>query len=282
MSPHKEWGEADMGIIKIQNLTRDYGGGKGVFDISFAVEEGEVFGFLGPNGAGKTTTIRHLMGFVRPEKGTCTIKGMDCRRQREIIQATAGYLAGEISMFDEMTGAEYLKFIEEYREKGICERKKDLMDRFELDGSVRIRKMSKGMKQKLGIIAAFMPNPDILILDEPTSGLDPLMQQRFVSLICEEKKQGKTILMSSHIFEEVEKTCDRVGLIRSGRMVTISSIENLKRQHSRTYRVTLEDEEQAGSFAHDFSGQAAGKQVILEKMQSLEEIFLEYYGEEKK
>lgn len=271
-----------MSVIEISHLTRDYGNGKGIFDVSFDVNEGEVFGFLGPNGAGKTTTIRHLMGFINAEKGTCKINGLDCMNDRETIQKDLGYLAGEIALFDEMTGDEYLRFVSSYRGEKASKRKNDLIERFELDGSVRIKKMSKGMKQKIGIIAAFMHDPKILILDEPTSGLDPLMQQRFVSLIKEERERGKTILMSSHIFEEVEKTCDRVGLIREGKMSDISSIESLRAEHSRKYRVTLENAEEARLFANDFSGKADGREVVLEKLQTLEEIFLKYYGEDER
>ena len=270
-----------MSVIEVRHLTRDYGGGRGVFDVSFDVQAGEVFGFLGPNGAGKTTTIRHLMGFIKAQSGTCSICGLDCMKDREKIQSQTGYLAGEISLFDEMTGKEYLTFLERYRGEVASERKKDLIDRFELDCSVKIRKMSKGMKQKTGIVAAFMADPQILILDEPTSGLDPLMQQRFVSLIREEKQRGKSILMSSHSFEEVEKTCDTVGLIRLGRMSDIRSMEELRKAHSHTYTVTLDGPQLARRFAKDFSGRAEGNRVTVEKLQTLEEIFLEYYGEEE-
>ena len=176
-----------MSAIKIENLVRDYGGGKGVFDVSFHVNQGEAFGFLGPNGAGKTTTIRHLMGFLKPKSGRCIIDGLDCWNDRDKVQARLGYIPGEISFFEDMTGAEFLKFITEYRKIGRKSRKEELLERFELDPKSKIKKMSKGMKQKLGIAAAFMHDPDILILDVPTSGLDPLMQNRFIELIAEEK-----------------------------------------------------------------------------------------------
>ena len=231
-----------MSVIKIENLVRDYGGGKGIFDISFHVNQGEAFGFLGPNGAGKTTTIRHLMGFLKPRSGKCTVDGLDCFRERDKIQARLGYIPGEISFFDDMSGAEYLRFIAEYRKIDARNRMEELLERFELDPKSKIRKMSKGMKQKLGIVAAFMHDPDILILDEPTSGLDPLMQNRFVNLVAEEKEHGKTILMSSHMFEEVERTCDRIGIIREGRMMAVDSAATLREKHTRSYTVTLESE----------------------------------------
>ena len=270
-----------MSVIKIENLVRDYGNGKGVFDISFHVNKGEAFGFLGPNGAGKTTTIRHLMGFLKPQSGRCTIDGMDCWREREKVQARLGYIPGEISFFEDVSGAEFLKFIAEYRKIGTQNRKDELLARFELDTKGKIMRMSKGMKQKLGIVAAFMHDPDIIILDEPTSGLDPLMQNRFIDLISDEKKRGKTILMSSHIFEEVERTCGRIGIIQNGRMAAVDDADTLRRRHTRSYTVSLEDEASAEAFAADFGGTRTGLSVTVTTKQSLEEIFMNYYGGEK-
>ena len=270
-----------MSVIKVESLVRDYGGGKGVFDISFHVKQGEAFGFLGPNGAGKTTTIRHLMGFLKPRSGSCTMGGLDCWRDRDKVQARLGYIPGEISFFEDISGAEFLKFIAEYRRIGTQNRKGELLERFELNPKTKIKKMSKGMKQKLGIVAAFMHDPDILILDEPTSGLDPLMQSRFIYLIADEKKHGKTILMSSHMFEEVERTCDRVGIIRQGRMVAVDDAAALRERHTRNYTVTLANESDAQAFAADFSGIQNGLEVTVTTKQSLEEIFMNYYGGEK-
>ncbi len=270
-----------MSVIKVESLVRDYGGGKGVFDISFHVKQGEAFGFLGPNGAGKTTTIRHLMGFLKPKSGSCTMDGLDCWRNRDKVQARLGYIPGEISFFEDISGAEFLKFIAEYRKIGTQNRKGELLERFELNPKTKIKKMSKGMKQKLGIVAAFMHDPDILILDEPTSGLDPLMQSRFIDLIADEKKHGKTILMSSHMFEEVERTCDRIGIIRQGRMVAVDDAAALRERHTRNYTVTLADESEAQAFAADFSGIRNGLEVTVTTKQSLEEIFMNYYGGEK-
>ena len=270
-----------MSVIKVESLVRDYGGGKGVFDISFHVKQGEAFGFLGPNGAGKTTTIRHLMGFLKPKSGSCTMGGLDCWRDRDKVQARLGHIPGEISFFDDMSGAEFLKFIAEYRRIGTQNRKGELLERFELNPKTKIKKMSKGMKQKLGIVAAFMHDPDILILDEPTSGLDPLMQSRFIDLIADEKKHGKTILMSSHMFEEVERTCDRIGIIRQGRMVAVDDAAALRERHTRNYTVTLANESDAQAFAADFSGIQNGLEVTVTTKQSLEEIFMNYYGGEK-
>ena len=270
-----------MSVIEIINLTRDYGNNKGIFNVSFEVNEGEVFGFLGPNGAGKTTTIRHLMGFINNKFGECFINKMNCWTEREKIQKTLGYIPGEISFFEDMTGTEFLKFMSKYRGISSFERQKELLSRFELNPDVKIKKMSKGMKQKIGIVCAFMHDPDILILDEPTSGLDPLMQNRFIELIAEEKKKGRTILLSSHIFEEVERTCDRIGIIRNGRMVTVDAVETLRERHMHSYEVTLKTPEEAERFAKDFEGVASGVTVKVSSKQSLENIFMDYYGGEK-
>jgi len=294
-----------MAICEVQGLTRDYGNGRGVFDLSFSINQGEVFGFLGPNGAGKTTTIRHLMGFLKPEKGYCTIGGKDCWKDRADIQKTLGYIPGEMVFFDDMTGIEFLNFMMKYRKVKSNGRTKELLDRFELDPRSKLKKMSKGMKQKVGIVAAFMHDPEVLILDEPTSGLDPLMQSRFIELVLEEKARGKTILMSSHIFEEVERTCNRVAIIKNGRLVAMDEVEKLKAAQARKYVITLENEEAAAAFAgeglHVFEVSKNQVTVIVQNNikelisvmnrypvtniitpnQSLEEIFMQYYGGDK-
>lgn len=268
-------------IIEVEHLTRDYGGGRGVFDVSFQVAAGEVFGFLGPNGAGKTTTIRHLMGFLKAKEGGCRINGLDCFRDREKVQQMLGYLPGEISFFDDMTGIEFLDFVSGYRKDKGDSRRKELMDMFDLNPHGKIKKMSKGMKQKVGIVAAFMHDPQILILDEPTSGLDPLMQNRFIELVEAEREKGKTILMSSHMFEEVERTCHRIGIIRAGKLVAMDQVEALREQYMTPYTVTLESEEMAKAFAKDFQGVCQGRSVTVSAKRSLEEVFMQYYGGEE-
>lgn len=265
-------------MIFIDHLTRDYGGGKGVFDVSLSVPEGETFGFLGPNGAGKTTVIRHLMGFIRPNPGICTINQLNCWTDSDKVQKFVGYVPGEISFFDDMSGTDLLKFLEKYRGIGRENRKKDLIDRFELDAGMKIRRMSKGTKQKLAITAALMHDPLVLIFDEPTSGLDPLMQSRFVELIREEKKRGKTIFLSSHMFEEVERTCDRIGIIRSGQLVAVDTVDALRKRHVRSYTVRLDTEEAAKAFAKDFDGICDGPCVTISAKLSLEDIFMNCYG----
>lgn len=237
--------------IEVCHLTKDYGGGKGVFDLSFCVKRGEILGFLGQNGAGKTTTIRHLLGFLTPEKGNVSILGMDCRRQAETIQKSLGYIPGEISFLDDMSGIQFLRFLAKYRGMRDFSRAEELIRRFELDPSGKIRKMSKGMKQKIAMVAAFMDCPSVLILDEPTSGLDPLMQKRFTELLLEEKERGAAILMSSHIFEEIEKVCDRVAVIRQGKLVAVQEMEEVKRQRKKCFLVTFENEAEAARFVSE-------------------------------
>lgn len=291
-----------MSTCEIQGLTRDYGKGRGVFDLSFSIGQGEVFGFLGPNGAGKTTTIRHLMGFLKPTKGHCTIDGMDCWKKSADIQKDLGYIPGEMAFFDDMTGADFLSFVAKYRKLKTTAFMQALLDRFELDARARLKKMSKGMKQKVGIVAAFMHDPGVLILDEPTSGLDPLMQNRFIELVLEEKARGKTILMSSHMFEEVERTCHRVAIIKDGRLVATDSVDALKAAQAKKYVITLENAESALAFAGEGLNVSAVSQNqvtvtvqnditefisvmhrypvtnISALNQSLEEIFMQYYG----
>lgn len=234
--------------IEVCHLTKDYGGGKGIFDLSFCVRQGEILGFLGQNGAGKTTTIRHLLGFLTPEKGNASILGMDCRREAETIQKSLGYIPGEISFLDDMSGIQFLQFLAKYRGMKDFSRAEELIRRFELDPFGKIRKMSKGMKQKIAMVAAFMDAPSVLILDEPTSGLDPLMQKRFTELLLEEKERGAAILMSSHIFEEIEKVCDRVAVIRQGKLVAVQEMEEVKRQRKKRFLVTFESEIEAARF----------------------------------
>jgi ABC-2 type transport system ATP-binding protein len=235
-------------MIEVKNLTQIYKSGKGIFDVTFDVKEGEVFGYLGPNGAGKTTTIRNLMGFMNPSEGSAYINKLNCRENSATLMETIGYLPGEMNMFDTMTGNEFIKFIADMRNLKDLTKMQQLIERFELDASGLIKKMSKGMKQKLGIVVAFMHDPQVLILDEPTSGLDPLMQQVFMDLIVEEKKAGKTILMSSHIFEEVQRLCDRVAVIKDGKIVAIEDVDDLDNLNNKTFVITTEDTEKVLAF----------------------------------
>lgn len=289
-----------MSVIEMSGVIRDYGGGKGIFDLDLSVGEGEVFGFLGPNGAGKTTAIRHMMGFIKAQSGSVSVNGMDAWVKRAEIQRTLGYIPGEMSFFDDMTGSGFFRFIADYRKLRSGSRIKELTERFELNPHVKLRKMSKGMKQKVGIIAAFMHDPAVLILDEPTSGLDPLMQNRFIELIQQEQRRGKTVLMSSHMFEEVGRTCSRVAIIRAGRICATERIGFLESAQLKKYTVTFSSESAAEAFARDFDTQTHDLSVtvvikndlsgfisqmakypvtnISAPALSLEEVFLQYYG----
>ncbi len=232
-----------MSLITVSHLIKDYGHGRGVFDINISVNKGECYGFLGPNGAGKTTTIRHLMGFSKPQSGSTAIDGKDSWENAALLQNTVGYLPGEIALPSGITGAEFLDMMAKMRHVDDRRYLQTLLDRFELDPNVDTKKMSLGVKRKLAVVTAFMHDPDILILDEPTSGLDPIMQQTFIDYIMEEKKRGKTIFLSSHIFHEVDATCDRIAIIKDGKIVSEFDAEQLKEESDRIYRITCRDME---------------------------------------
>ncbi|MDR3541619.1 MAG: ABC transporter ATP-binding protein [Desulfosporosinus sp.] len=241
-----------VGITKLYPQERNRKKGEptkdiyGLKEVTFRVNEGEVFGFLGPNGAGKTTMIRHLMGFIRPDAGFAQIKGLDCWQNSRAVKSLVSYLPGEMNFLEQMSGLEFLKLMSGmHGDRPIYQKRRDVLSaRLELNLKQPIRKMSKGMKQKLGIIYALMLDSEVLILDEPTSGLDPLMQKVFVDLVLEEKLQGKTIFISSHMFPEVERTCDRVGIIRNGQLATVEGIQALRQAQQRTFEITVENEEQ--------------------------------------
>ncbi|MDR0850451.1 MAG: ABC transporter ATP-binding protein [Christensenellaceae bacterium] len=235
-------------VIKVKNLTKDYGQGRGVFDISFEVFKGEVFGFLGPNGAGKTTTIRHLLGFSKPQSGSTEIAGLDCWKQPSLVQEKLGYLAGEIAYPENLTGWKFIKQIAEMRKVDL-KKAEELCDYFQLKPHGELKRMSKGMKQKIALVIAFMHDAEIIILDEPTSGLDPLMQSRFCNLISKEKARGKTILMSSHMFEEVEKTCDRVAIIKQGKIIAEVKMKDIEHKKDKEYEVRFKDKKDAEAFS---------------------------------
>ena len=191
-------------VISIRNLTKDYGKGRGIFDISFDVPKGCVFGYCGTNGSGKTTTLRNIMGFIKPDKGSVTVKGMDAWKEADEIKKYIGYLPGEIAFPQVETGSEFLKIQAETLGLKDMSKAEVIINALQLDPTANLKRMSKGMKQKTAIAAAFMHSPEIIILDEPTTGLDPLMRDVFVQLIKSEKARGATILMSNHMFDELE------------------------------------------------------------------------------
>lgn len=240
-----------MNVIDVEHLTKDYGFGRGVFDVSIHVEKGEVFGFLGPNGAGKSTTIRHLMGFSRADEGEVKIFGEPTFDKYYEILKRVGYIPGEIALPAGLTGKEFIKMMQDLTGIHNEERLKMLRDIFELDDAsllCDVKRMSLGVKRKLAVVSAFMSDPEVLILDEPTSGLDPVMQERFVDFIHEEKKRGKTILLSSHIFSEIDNTCDRIAIIKDGKIVSEFVANDLKHASRKYYTVDFKTEAEKKKF----------------------------------
>ncbi len=215
-------------IIETTNLTKRYGHSRGIQNVTLSVEQGEVFGFLGPNGAGKTTTIRTLMGLLRPSGGRSTIGGLDCWRQSVEVKRLVGYLPGELSLDPTLTGGQIIEYFANLRGGVDQTYLRALVDRLELDPSRHFREYSHGNKQKVGLVQAFMHRPRLLILDEPTSGLDPLNQQEFNKMLIEVKGDGRSVFLSSHILPEVEQTCDHVGIIREGTLITVSAVAALR------------------------------------------------------
>jgi ABC-2 type transport system ATP-binding protein len=224
-------------VIVVERLTKSYGSTPGVVDLDFSVGPGEVFGYLGPNGAGKTTTIRTLLDLIRPTSGRARIFAMDSHADAAAIRRRLGYLPGELALYETLTGAEFLRFVGSLRGGVSWSRVVSLAERLDLDLHHRIRSLSHGNKQKVGLVQAFMHRPDLLVLDEPTQGLDPLVQREFYRLVAEAKEEGRTMFLSSHVMPEVERMCDRVAIIREGRLVAVEDIGTLKARALRTLEV---------------------------------------------
>jgi len=215
-------------IIQTEKLTKSYGEHRGIIDVDLAVEQGEVFGFLGPNGAGKTTAIRTILDLIRPTSGKAFVFGIESTVDPVAIHRRVGYLPGEFSLYDRLTGSQTLTYFANLR-GGVDQAYQDsLIERFDLDPSRRFKELSKGNKQKVGLVAALQHKPELLLLDEPTSGLDPLVQQTFSAVIRETIADGRTVFISSHVLSEVEKTCDRVAIIRDGRLVKVDRVDALR------------------------------------------------------
>lgn len=292
--------------IVIENLVKTYGKVQAVRDISMSIERGEIFGFLGPNGAGKTTTIRCLLDVIRPSSGAIRVLGLDAQRDRHAMHQHIGYLPGDVRLPGRMTGRQIISYFARLqgREPVLL---KDLVERFDVEMKRPLKGYSKGMRQKIGIVLAFMCDPDILILDEPTSGLDPLLQRIFNEFLLEEQKRGKTIFMSSHIMSDVEKICQRVAVIRSGSLVTVETVEALREKAGQQVSVEFGDavsaEELAripgvsmitktnGTFHFNVSGSMDGlikalSQHTVMRLHAqeapLEEVFLKFYEEPEK
>jgi ABC-2 type transport system ATP-binding protein len=236
-------------IIQTEQLTKSYGSHRGIIDIDLTVNEGEAFGFLGPNGAGKTTTIRTLLDHIRPTSGRATIFGIDTTADPVAIHRRLGYLPGEFALYDKLTGGQTIEYFANLRGGVDRAYQADLVKRLDIDTSRKFKEYSKGNKQKIGLIVALQHRPDLLMLDEPTSGLDPLVQQTFYEIIREAKAEGRTIFLSSHILSEVEKTCDRVAIIRDGRLVKVDRVEALRDLAHHQVELRFSGDVPVGAFA---------------------------------
>lgn len=231
-----------MNIIEIKNLTKNYGASRGIVDVSFNVEEGEIFGFIGPNGAGKSTTIRTLLSLIYPTSGSATIFGKDCIKYAPEIAKDIGYLPSEVFYYDKMKVIDLLKYSASFYKKDCTKRIHELAEIMDLDLKKRIDDLSFGNKKKVGIVQGLLHEPKLIILDEPTSGLDPLMQQKFFELLKEENKKGATILFSSHILNEVQKMCNRVAIIKEGKIIKLESISTLTEDNYKKFKIEMTNE----------------------------------------
>ncbi|WHZ56146.1 ABC transporter ATP-binding protein [Metabacillus hrfriensis] len=226
-----------MNVIEIKNLTKTYGKARGISDISFNVEQGEIFGFIGPNGAGKSTTIRTLLSLIYPTSGSATIFGKDCVQSGPEIKKEIGYLPSEVFYYENMKVKDLLKYSASFYKKDCSKRIKELAEIMDLDLNKKIDDLSLGNKKKVGIVQGLLHEPKLIILDEPTSGLDPLMQQNFFELLEEENKKGATILFSSHILNEVQRLCNRVAIIKEGKIVTVEKISTLQENTYKKFKI---------------------------------------------
>jgi ABC-2 type transport system ATP-binding protein len=292
-------------VIETQDLTVYYGKHRGIVDVNLTVEKGEVYGFLGPNGAGKTTTQRVLLDVFPPTTGRASVFGMDCQAQGVELRKRIGYLPGELALYTNMKASDFFKMYEYLRgENGSKDYWRELADRLDLDTNRKISQFSRGNKQKVGVVAAFMSRADLLILDEPTGGLDPLVQQTVLEMVREAKADGRTIFFSSHILSEVQAVCDRVGIIRDGQLVATQRVEDLFAQRMNRMDLIFDGLPPVGTF--DINGvtelDRRVKTIVLEVREnlpqvlataaqhnvldiethniSLEEIFLAYYSKE--
>ncbi|MEX0616373.1 MAG: ABC transporter ATP-binding protein [Candidatus Woykebacteria bacterium] len=293
--------------IKVKGLTKSYGKQRGVVDLNFSVIQGEVFGYLGPNGAGKTTTIRVLLDFMRPSQGQTEIFGLDSHKNSVEIKRLVGYLPGDLSLYENLTGTEILKFLAKFRDGVDWKYVEKLRSRLKVDLHQKIKKMSHGNKQKIGLIQAFMHKPKLVILDEPTSGLDPLIQHEFYHLVSETKGMGTTFFISSHNLPEVEKICDRVGIIREGELAIVERVETLREKALRPLEVHFSKAPKLEEFSKiegvqdvrvegnllrctvvgtldSFVKEIAKYEVvnIISQEPNLEELFLTYYVDKEK
>lgn len=288
-------------VIEVKNLSKFYGKHRGIEDVSFSVEEGEIFGFIGPNGAGKSTTIRTLMALIRPSSGNAQIFGMDCIKDAHKIARKVGYLPSEAYYYENMTVKELLKYSAELYQMDFNEKINKLKERLKLDDTRKISDLSFGNKKKVGIVAALLHSPKLIILDEPTNGLDPLIKETFFEILKEENKKGATILYSSHVLSEVQRICSKVAIIKEGTIINVQNMSDLRKNGYKKIQLVLSEPIAKDYFKEDSVAdfQSKGNQVtfiyrgeadkIIEKIYNLkvedvfieeptlEEIFLHYY-----
>lgn len=290
-------------VIETKDLSVYYGRHRGILNVDLRIEKGEVFGFLGPNGAGKTTTQRVLMDVIRPTAGEAYMFGKDCQKDGVAARDRVGYLPGDLSLYENMEVSQFFKMYFSLQKSNTDRRYwQKLADRLDLDTSRRIRELSRGNRQKVGVVAAFMNKPDLLVLDEPTSGLDPLVQQNVIELVREANQNGTTVFFSSHILSEVQVVCDRVGIIREGQLVATERVEDMIRQQFKRLRITFATMPPADAFSYEGVVELSRDEqnILLEIRENLdqvmetavpygitdietipvilEEIFLAYYG----
>jgi ABC-2 type transport system ATP-binding protein len=291
-------------VIRTEGLTKAYGSHRGIVDVDLEVNEGEVFGFLGPNGAGKTTTIRVILDLIRPTSGRAFVFGIESNADPEAIHRRVGYIPGEFALYDRLTGAQTIEYFANLRGGVDRAYQASVIERLGLDPSRRFKEYSKGNKQKVGLVIAVQHRPDLLILDEPTSGLDPLVQQGFYGLVREARAEGRSVFLSSHILSEVERTCDRVAIIREGRLVKVDRTDALRDLAHHQVELRFQDGVPAAEFENlpgvsdvvvedhllrmRVSGpitpvvQAAARYQLLDfvsREPTLEETFLAQYGQ---
>jgi ABC-2 type transport system ATP-binding protein len=290
-------------VIHTEQLTKTYGIHRGITEVDLDVEAGEIFGFLGPNGAGKTTTMRVLLDLIRPTSGRAEVFGIETTRDPVAIHRRVGYLPGEFDLYDRLTGADTITYFANLRGGVDAGYVAELVERLDLDPSRRFKEYSKGNKQKVGLVVALQHKPDLLILDEPTAGLDPLIQQTFFEIVREAKAEGRSVFLSSHIIDEVDRTCDRVAIIREGRLVQVDRIETIRQLAFHHVELTFARPVPASAFASidgvsdvDADGDVIrmrvngpiGKVIVLaasyglvdvvSREPNLEDVFLAQYG----
>ena len=238
------------GLIELQGMTKDYGSGRGVFEENLSIDQGEMIGFVGTNGSGKTTTIRSILGFIQPTAGHAFVNGMESWHNQAEIARLVGYVPGEIAFPDLKTGINFLKSQASFLGMQSFDYANQLIEELQLDPRANLKRMSKGMKQKTALVAALMNDAPIIILDEPTTGLDPLMRDAFLEIIRREHKKGKTIFMSSHIFNEMEETCDRVALISDGHIIDIANMDEIRNRSVTDFKIEFNDRISYEHFKH--------------------------------